>query len=244
MFGRKKKKADAPTEKMEGVPQPQGSEPSDVLDWEANVIDLYQKSERKAWTVAKFSATGFVLSVVAIGLLMPLKESVPYVMRVDKSTGVIDVVTSVRGKNVSNDEVQDKYFINNLVVNREGYDWHTIKNSYLVTHELSSPEVFKPFETLYQSGQAPNKLYGTKFSIKVEVTSITLADGDTATVRFAKVRQDAETGNEVERTNWIATIGYKYNQEIFMKESQRLINPFGFKAISYQVVPEINSLSK
>ena len=237
MFGKKNKAA-----KQQEKKQEQNIEETSVLDWESNTIDLIQKSERRAWYVAKMSATGFILSVVAIGLLMPLKETRPYVMRVDKTTGAIDLVTSIRGKDVTNDEVQDKYFVNQLVVNREGYDWHTLKNSYLITRELSSEEVFKPFEVLYQGKNAPNNIMGDKYAVKIEVISITIQDGDTAVVRFAKVKIDTESSNEIERTNWAATIGYKYSPEILATENQRLINPFGFTAVSYQVVPEINSL--
>lgn len=234
MFGKKNK-----AEKQQ---QEQNIEEVSVLDWESNIIDLVQKSERRAWLVAKMSAVGFILSVVSIGLLMPLKETRPYVIRVDKTTGGIDLVTSVRGKDVTNDEVQDKYFVNQLVINREGYDWHTLKNSYLITRELSSDEVFKPFEALYQSKNAPNNVYGDKYAIKIEVISITIQDGDTAVVRFAKVKTDTESNHEIERTNWTATIGFKYSPEILATENQRLINPFGFTAVSYQVVPEINSI--
>lgn len=234
MFGKKNK-----AEKQQ---QEQNIEDVSVLDWESNTIDLVQKSERRAWQVAKMSAVGFILSVVSIGLLMPLKETRPYVIRVDKTTGGIDLVTSVRGKDVTNDEVQDKYFVNQLVINREGYDWHTLKNSYLITRELSSDDVFKPFESLYQSKNAPNNVYGDKYAIKVEVISITIQDGDTAVVRFAKVKTDTESNHEIERTNWVATIGFKYSPEILATENQRLINPFGFTAVSYQVVPEINSI--
>ena len=233
MFGKKKQQ---PEKKVQDI------EETSVLDWESNTIDLIQQSERRAWTVAKTASIGFVLSVVAIGLLMPLKETRPYVMRVDKTTGAIDLVTSVRGKDVSNDEVQDKYFVNQLILNKEGYDWHTLKNSYLITQELSSPEVFKPHELLYQGNNAPNKIYGDKFMITPQVTSITIQDNDTATVRFAKSKIDVASGQEIERTNWVATIGFKYSPEILATETQRLINPFGFTAVSYQAVPEINAV--
>ena len=46
----------------------------------------------------------------------------------------------------------------------------------------------------------------------------------------------------MERTNWVATVGYQYSPEILTTENQRLINPFGFEVQSYQVVPEINNL--
>lgn len=215
-----------------------------VLDWETNTIHLIQQSEKNAWLVAKTACFGFLLSVIAIGLLMPFKESVPYVIRVNDTTGVVDVITSIRGKNVEFDEVQDKYFINQLVLNRESYDYHTLKQSYLVTYELSSEEVFKPYERSYQGKNALNQVLTNKYTIKPEITSITLQDGDTAVVRFAKVKIANEQGVEIERSNWVATIGYKYQSGIMATETQRLINPFGFTAVSYNVVPEMNNLQE
>ena len=183
-------------------------------------------TNRRAWNVAKAFGVCFFLSVIAIGLLMPLKENVPYVIRVNQTTGAIDLVTSVRGKDVDFDEVQDKYFVNQYIVNREGYDWYTLANRYLITQELSSSEIFQPYKALYDGSEAPNKTLGK----------------DTATVRFARSKVSTENNSEVERTNWVATLGYKYSPEILTTESQRLINPFGFEVTSYQVVPEINNL--
>ena len=123
--------------------EPQSLDEMSVLDWETNHIELVQRSERRAWNVAKAFGGCFFLSVIAIGLLMPLKENVPYVIRVNETTGAIDLVTSVRGKDIEFDEAQDKYWVNQYVINRESYDWHTLANRYVITQELSSTEVFK-----------------------------------------------------------------------------------------------------
>lgn len=234
MFGKNK------TEKKHQ--EPTSLDEMSVLDWETNHIELVQRSERRAWNVAKAFGVCFFLSVIAIGLLMPLKENVPYVIRVNQTTGAIDLVTSVRGKDIEFDESQDKYWVNQYVVNREGYDWYTLANRYVITQELSSAEVFKPFKTLYEGDQAPDKMLGDKYEVKVHVTSITIADSDTATIRFARSKVSKENSSELERTNWVATLGYKYSPEILTTENQRLINPFGFEVHSYQVVPEINNL--
>lgn len=237
MFGKKQAK-----ERQSNQSEPKQLDEMSVLDWETNHIELVQRSERRAWNVAKAFGVCFFLSVIAIGLLMPLKENVPYVIRVNQTTGAIDLVTSVRGKDVDFDEVQDKYFVNQYIVNREGYDWYTLANRYLITQELSSSEIFQPYKALYDGSEAPNKTLGDKYMVKVVVTSITVADKDTATVRFARSKVSTENNSEVERTNWVATLGYKYSPEILTTESQRLINPFGFEVTSYQVVPEINNL--
>ena len=222
--------------------EPQSLDEMSFLDWETNHIELDQRSERRAWIVAKAFGGCFFLSVIAIGLLMPLKENVPYVIRVNETTGAIDLVTSVRGKDIEFDEAQDKYWVNQYVINRESYDWHTLANRYVITQELSSTEVFKPFKTMYEGSQSPDKTLGDKYEVKVHVTSITVTAGDTATVRFARSKIAKNSGSEMERTNWVATVGYQYSPEILTTENQRLINPFGFEVQSYQVVPEINNL--
>ena len=39
--------------------------------------------------------------------------------------------------------------------------------------------------------------------------------------------------------SWVATIAFEYRNPSVIKESQRLVNPFGFQVLSYRVDPEM-----
>lgn len=52
-----------------------------AINWESSRILTVEKSERRAWIVAGVAIVVTVLSIAAIAMMMPLKESVPYVIR-------------------------------------------------------------------------------------------------------------------------------------------------------------------
>ena len=51
-----------------------------------------ERSNRIAWSIAIVASVIAGVSVFAVAGLTPLKTVVPYVVRVDNSTGIVDVV--------------------------------------------------------------------------------------------------------------------------------------------------------
>jgi type IV secretion system protein VirB8 len=211
-----------------------------AMDWEASKMELLEKSEHRAWFVAKVALGVTVLSIAAIAMMMPLKESVPYVIRVDNVTGVPDIVTVMTDKQVTGDEIMDKYWVAQYVRARETYDWYTLQRDYNTVGLLSSPSVGKDYADLFEGKDALDKKYGKTVRASVEILSVVPGVNKTATVRFTKTtkRTDAE-GSPGEPTKWIATLAYEYRSAALIKESTRLVNPFGFQVLSYRVDPEI-----
>lgn len=62
-----------------------------------------------------------------------------------------------------------------------------------------------------------------------------------ATVRFVVETGSMDGSTPATPTNWVATVGYKYRNPSSMKESDRLVNPFGFQVTSYRVDPELSN---
>ena len=71
--------------------------------------------------MATASGTVAFASVMAVAMLTPLKTVEPYVIRVDNSTGIVDVVESLRDGETNYDEAINKYFTQWYVRYREGY---------------------------------------------------------------------------------------------------------------------------
>ena len=61
----------------------------------------------------------------------------------------------------------------------------------------------------------------------------------TGTVRFSKITKYVEDSSPGEETRWVATIAFSFNDPAKLRESERLINPFGFQVVSYRVDPEL-----
>jgi type IV secretion system protein VirB8 len=222
------------------------SEPSDYFqqaaNWETSRVLQLEKSERRAWSVATVSAVAVLLSWLAIVFMMPLKEAVPYVIRVDSATGVPDIVTTLKEKSVASDEVMDKFWVAKYVRAHETYDWYSLQEEYGTVNLLSSPGVAADYNRRFEGEGALDKKYGNNFRVTAAIASIVLNGRGVATVRFVRrVRSLAEGREDV--SSWVATIGYEYRGTAKLRESMRLTNPFGFQALTYRLDEEAVGLT-
>lgn len=197
-------------------------------------------SSAKNWQ--RFGIGALVVAGIACAAVMgltPLKEVEPYVARVNETTGAVDIITSIKDKQMHYDEVVNKYWLAEYVRQRESYDWNTVQMSYDNTLLMSAPEVQIPFKNIYNSNNAPHKVLKNRFKVVAKVTNISFV-GDVAQVRFEK--QMMPITGETETTpappeKLIATVAFEFKATP-MKESSRLINPLGFQVTSYRVDPE------
>nr|WP_012274947.1 VirB8/TrbF family protein [Collimonas fungivorans]ABZ01498.1 VirB8 [Collimonas fungivorans Ter331] len=228
--------------KKPGVETPTDEKPvfEQAINWESSRVLSVEKSERRAWRVAFASVGVAVLAIAAIAMMMPLKESVPYVIRVDNTTGVPDIVTAITDKAVTGDEVMDKYWLAQYVRARETYDWYTLQRDYNTVGLLSSANVGQGYAQLFEGKDALDKTYGKTVRATVEILSVVPTGKNTGTVRFIKTtkRVDQE-GSPGTVTKWVATVAYEYRSTALIKESARLVNPFGFQVLTYRVDPEM-----
>lgn len=211
-----------------------------AINWESSRILSVEKSERRAWNIAICAAGITILALCAIAMMMPLKESVPYVIRVDNTTGVPDIVTAITDKAVTGDEVMDKYWLAQYVRSRETYDWYTLQRDYNTIGLLSSANVGAGYAQLFEGKDALDKQYGKNVRATVEIISVVPTGQHTGTVRFIKTtkRVDQE-GAPGTVSKWVATVAYEYRNAALIKESARLVNPFGFQVLTYRVDPEM-----
>lgn len=66
---------------------------ADAIGWESSRLSLAEKSEARAWLTAKILGATNIALVAAIVIMMPLKETLPYVIEVDKSTGMSTILS-------------------------------------------------------------------------------------------------------------------------------------------------------
>jgi len=211
----------------------------DANSWEASRLLNLEKSEGRAWKIVYVACSVTFLSWLAIVLMMPLKESIPYVIRVDNTTGVPDIVTTIKDKKVTGDDVMNKYWLAKYVRSRETYDWYTLQEDYDTVGLLSSDDTGKAYAVQFNGNDALDKKYGKATRVTVSIISAVPTSASTGTVRFSKTVKRVDDDGPGATTKWIATIGFEYRSSAFIKESQRLINPFGFQVMSYRVDPEM-----
>jgi len=205
---------------------------------ERDYLDELVRSKRAAWRVTTALAALLALSLVALVATLPLKRVEGFVLRVDNATGAVDVVTTLKDRQVTYGEVVDRYFVNKYVLNRESYDYETVQTAYDTTLLLSGAEVQREYATLFEGEKARDKVLSNRARIVVKVRSITPGSSShTALVRFTTTLA-RENGQSDAEQSFVATIGYRYLGAP-MHEEDRLVNPLGFLVTSYRVDPEV-----
>lgn len=210
-------------------------------DWDTSRTLQAERSERRAWIVAGAFGIGFLSSCVAIALMLPLKETTPYVVRVDNATGVPDIVTAMQDQIVTSDDVMTKYWLAKYIVHRESYDWYTLQTDYDTTGLLSSSSVGAEYAEQFSGTNSLTKQYRDRVRAIIDVVSVVPTGKNVGTVRFNKTTKRTATNTIIDSQQWVATITFQYRNTERVSESVRLVNPFGFRVTSYRVDPEMVS---
>lgn len=207
--------------------------------WDVSRIDSLERSERRAWVVAMIAIGCLAIACTGIALMLPLKETTPYVVRVD-GNGVPTIVTAMEDQIVTGDDVMDKYWLAKYVISRETYDAHTLEQDYNTVGMLSDTTVGRGYAAQFQGDSAVHERLADTVTTTVDVLSVVVSPyaTDTATVRFQTVTARTATGSVIDTDNWVATIAYEYQNTAPMDELLRLVNPYGFRVTSYRLDPE------
>jgi len=70
----------------------------EAANWDADRLQQTQRTARRAWRVAGAGWSCALAVALALVLLMPLKRVEPFLVRVDSSTGIVDIVPVYTGK--------------------------------------------------------------------------------------------------------------------------------------------------
>jgi len=212
------------------------------LSYETSIRYLIEKSNKRAWFVAWVAVLLAVLMGGLIAYMLPLKKVEPYVIRVDKTTGMTELVTAVDKKSLTPDEAMDKYFASNYVKTRESYYYDFLSQDYIYVQLLSNNKVANEYRTIYQGENARDKILSSDFEVRGKILSVVLGESagtKTATIRIKLTKKDLRTNNIIETITKVVTLSYDYYPESLETEEERLMNPLGFKVLSYRIDNEV-----
>jgi type IV secretion system protein VirB8 len=206
--------------------------------WGADVVREAKRSERRAWCVAAGFGFLALLGVGAVYALTPFKTVEPFVVRVDRATGAVDVMTALKSeKPLSYDEAVTKHFVAQYVRAREGWLAPAAEANFRQVSIMSTPaeqqrwgDAFRP-----TNPQSPQVVYGPAGEAQVDIRAISFVSDGVASVRFHRTVRRAQ---QVDESDWIATVAYAYTKAP-MAEADRLRNPLGFQVTSYRADPEV-----
>lgn len=207
--------------------------------WDEDRLASALRSRRLAWGAAGLATTLACIATAAVALLAPLKTVEPFVIRVEQTTGAVDVMRGLSAQDgpVRYDEAVSKYFLAQYVRHREGYLDPAAEDAFRLVSILSAPGEQRRWASLYRGSNpdSPQNLYGPDGEAIVAVRAITFIGDDVANVRFRRTVRQAQ---QTTQSDWIATIAFTYTRAP-MSEADRLRNPLGFQVTSYRADPEV-----
>lgn len=213
-------------------------------EFETTRIGEIKRSRQMAWYVAMGAVLVAIAEAIAIAGLTPLKETRPYVIRVDNNTGATDIVTMLENGKESQSDVVARYFAGLYVTKLESYDWYTIQSQYNDVMMFSDSNTKNQIKNRFAKPDAPHKVYKENSRIEVKIHSISKIGDDLLQIRFVKSLMpmnggsyDPTTGQttpEPQDKKYIATLAYEYINVPTLDDVRR-VNPLGFTVKSYQV---------
>jgi type IV secretion system protein VirB8 len=211
--------------------------------WEADRIAQVRRSERVAWWTAGGGWLCALMSAAALMLLTPLKRVEPFVVRVDNTTGVVDVVPQYSGK-AEPAEAVTRYLLTHYITVCERFNFATAESDYQECGAFHSAQRNQAWYDLWNRSNplSPLNLYKDGSTVRARVISVSFferANGvaDLAQVRYVKARRAASASDE-QATHWIATVQYGYTEPSKYPQT-RSWNPLGFKVIDFRPEPEV-----
>lgn len=215
----------------------------EAASWDADRAAMQRRSARVAWWVAGAGWTCALTVGFALMLLMPLKRVEPFVIRVDNTTGLVDVVPVYAGHEPMPEAVT-RYFLDHYVTVCERFNFATAESDYEECGAFHTAAMNAAWSARWAKTNAasPLNVYRDGTTVRAQVSSIsffTRASGaaDLAQVRYLKAVRTA-AGSEEAVSHYIATLQYAYGSP--SKDPKlRLVNPLGFKVLDFKSEPEV-----
>jgi type IV secretion system protein VirB8 len=216
---------------------------AEAASWDADRRRQGERTVRFALGVAGAGWLAVLGLSAALVVLMPLRRVEPFVVRVDNTTGIVDVVPVYTGHGAMPETIT-RYLLTHYVTVCERFNFSTAESDYEECGAFHTAQRNQAWYALWnpENAASPLNLYKDGTSVRAQVSSVTFfkhASGvtDLAEIRYVKQKHAAGSATE-ETTHWLATLQYAY-AEPSTDAKTRLLNPLGFKVIDFHAEPEV-----
>lgn len=212
-----------------------------ALEFERFKNKELRSSRKIAWAVAGAAGVIAILSAGATGIaIFNREEPKPMIIKLDKGSGVAEVMRELDDAPAHFDEVTDKHWLSKYVCYREGYDWYEISSDYEVVKLMSSDDVGKEYEREIRAPFAPLNTLKETGKLRCKTLGVSFV-GTAAQVRYTTEKVNA-SGFNVDSSPmqfWTATVTFDYQPTRRMTDKEREENPLGFTVLSYRRDAEV-----
>lgn len=202
--------------------------------WAQDTHATLRRSQRTAWIVAGIAVGIAAIQAVALVVLVPLKQTMPYTITVDRETGYVQTTRGINLGTLSETEAVAQSFVVQYVLARETFDAADYREQYRKTLAWSQgaaeTEYLRDWDQSNPNGIQSRVSPNTR--IQVTVKSVTILGPRSAMIRFDTERSEGGGGPGM-RQPWVASVRYSFSNKP-INEQDRYLNPLGFQISSYR----------
>lgn len=206
--------------------------------FETAILERDTRLKKAGWIVSGLFFIICIIMGVAIVVMLPLKQTITELYSLDKQTGRIEYMTTVKESELSESDVLNKAETASYVVRRERYNYFALQKDYNDTQLFNSDKVNQQYLDLFNSDHSPDIIYEKAgYVVNIDVISNVHSDATApdrlATLRVKRTIRRISDGTET--TDFMnIRLTYRYVPSMELTDAEREINPLGFIVTSYQ----------
>ncbi|UTI09415.1 virB8 family protein [Enterobacter hormaechei] len=203
------------------------------------------KGRTRTWQIVSgfFIFFSFALVIAIIGLT-PLKQTVPYLIRVDNNSGYVDVLrpNEYSANSAKSDEdVMTQFMLKNYVRYHENYNWTTVKSNDAMVKSQSSSAVYNKYSNFQTSKSGYMAVLGENAQIETKDIYFTPLPANeqknnVAQLRYTKrvLNARGEPDSNFPETQWLVIISYNFKQKVDADT-----NPLGLNVLDFSTPQQL-----
>ncbi|ECJ2502726.1 type IV secretion system protein [Salmonella enterica subsp. diarizonae] len=206
--------------------------------FETAILERDTRLKKAGWIVSGLFFIICIIMGVAIVVMLPLKQTITELYSLDKQTGRIEYMTTVKESELSESDALNKAETAAYVVRRERYNYFALQKDYNDTQLFNSDKVNQQYLDLFNSDHSPDIIYEKAgYVVNIDVISNVHSDATApdrlATLRVKRTIRRISDGTET--TDFMnIRLTYRYVPSMELTDAEREINPLGFIVTSYQ----------
>ncbi|ECN1044029.1 type IV secretion system protein [Salmonella enterica subsp. enterica serovar Heidelberg] len=206
--------------------------------FETAILERDTRLKKAGWIVSGLFFIICIIMGVAIVVMLPLKQTITELYSLDKQTGRIEYMTTVKESELSESDALNKAETAAYVVRRERYNYFALQKDYNDTQLFNSDKVNQQYLDLFNSDHSPDIIYEKAgYVVNIDVISNVHSDATApdrlATFRVKRTIRRISDGTET--TDFMnIRLTYRYVPSMELTDAEREINPLGFIVTSYQ----------
>ena len=209
--------------------------------WDANRVADALASRRRAYVVAGTAGALVVALAIAIIAMLPLRRTVPYLVKVDAG-GNVEVLQTFDNRQIGKQELTDQYWARTYVKAREQYNWWMVGTDYETVARLTDPTIFPEYGNQFTGEKGMDKVFGANTDRAIKILSVTPSPTQAGNMVVRFERTTKTKGMLVEPpTVFVVQLVYRYNVRTVGAQADLQQNPLGYEVISYRRDAEVGT---